>query len=68
MLHPQSFLFKTLPQWVMYHELVYTTKEYMRNVLVIDPQWLLEVAPHFYKSSDLIMENKHNNQSQLSKE
>lgn len=54
MLHPQSFLAKTLPHWVMYDELVFTSKEFMRNVVAIQPEWLLEVAPHFYKESDLL--------------
>merc|ERR1712151_723625 len=28
-------------------------KEYMRQVIEIRPEWLLEVAPHFYQSKDL---------------
>lgn len=36
----------------MYHELVQTTKEYMREVCAIDPKWLLEVAPKFFKTSN----------------
>jgi len=53
MIHPSSLLLKEEPEWVVYHELVLTSKEYMRNVLEIKPDWLLEVAPHFYKESDL---------------
>jgi ATP-dependent RNA helicase DHX8/PRP22 len=37
---------------VLYHELVMTTKEYMRNVMAIDPKWLVELAPRFYKAVD----------------
>jgi ATP-dependent RNA helicase DHX8/PRP22 len=37
---------------VIYHELVLTTKEYMRNVLVVDPKWLIELAPKFFKQGD----------------
>jgi ATP-dependent RNA helicase DHX8/PRP22 len=29
-----------------------TTKEYMREVTVIDPKWLVELAPRFFKVSD----------------
>ena len=29
-----------------------TTKEYMREVLAIDPKWLLEVAPNYFKQSE----------------
>ena len=37
---------------VIYHELVQTTKEYMREVTTIDPKWLVEFAPAFFKFSD----------------
>ncbi len=37
------------PKWVLYHELVETSKEYMRNIIVIKPEWLVEIAPHYYK-------------------
>merc|ERR1719359_280410 len=51
-IHPQSSLFQTTPKLVCYHELVLTTKEYMRQVIEVKPEWLLEVAPHFYQSKD----------------
>jgi ATP-dependent RNA helicase DHX8/PRP22 len=50
--HPSSSLFNKNPEWVIYHELVLTTKEYMRNILTIDPKWLIELAPAFYKRGD----------------
>ena len=53
MIHPNSALFEDLPRWVIYHELVFTTKEYMRNVVEIENKWLLEVAPHYYKAKEL---------------
>ncbi len=37
-IHPSSSLFQQQPDWVLYHELVLTTKEYMREVLAIDPK------------------------------
>lgn len=54
MIHPSSLLFKVQPDWVIYHELVLTSKEFMRNVITIDAAWLLEIAPHLYKESDII--------------
>jgi pre-mRNA-splicing factor ATP-dependent RNA helicase DHX16 len=42
-------MFEVLPKWVIYHELVFTTKEFMRSVFEIQPDWLLEIAPHYYK-------------------
>lgn len=52
-IHPHSSLFERSPKWVLYHELVLTTKEYIRNVIEIDNAWLLEVAPHYYKPKEL---------------
>jgi ATP-dependent RNA helicase DHX8/PRP22 len=51
-IHPSSALFQRQPDWVIYHELVLTTKEYMREVCAIDPKWLVELAPRFFKLSD----------------
>jgi ATP-dependent RNA helicase DHX8/PRP22 len=51
-IHPSSALFNKNPEYVIYHELVLTTKEYMRNIMVIDAKWLTELAPNFYKSAD----------------
>lgn len=28
-------------------------KEFMRNVMPIQPDWLVEVAPHYHKKKDL---------------
>jgi len=63
-LHPGSALFQRNPEYVLYHELVMTTKEYMRNVMVVQPQWLLEVAPNFFKKSD---PNKLNKRKRMEK-
>lgn len=51
-IHPSSSLFHRQPEWVVYHEVVQTTKEYMREVTAIDPKWLVEFAPAFFKFSD----------------
>ena len=53
MIHPNSSMFEDLPRFLIYHELVLTTKEYMRNVIEIKNEWLLEVAPHYYKAKEL---------------
>lgn len=49
-LHPSSSLFGMgfTPDYVIYHELVMTTKEYMRCVTAIDGKWLNELAPLFF--------------------
>ena len=51
-IHPSSAVFNKNPEYVIYHELVLTTKEYMRNVMVIDARWLIELAPAFYRPAD----------------
>ncbi|KAL2931771.1 putative pre-mRNA-splicing factor ATP-dependent RNA helicase DEAH9 [Bienertia sinuspersici] len=48
-IHPSSVLFRVNPKWVVYHSLVSTDRRYMRNVVTIDPAWLVEVAPHYYQ-------------------
>ena len=44
-IHPSSAMFNRQPDWCIYHELVLTSKEYMREVTAIDPKWLVEFAP-----------------------
>ncbi|VDN03033.1 unnamed protein product [Thelazia callipaeda] len=51
-IHPSSSLFQNQPEWVVYHELVMTSKEYMREVIAIEPKWLVEFAPSFFKMGD----------------
>ncbi|KAK2184226.1 hypothetical protein NP493_276g03006 [Ridgeia piscesae] len=53
LIHPNSSLYEERPRWIIYHELVFTTKEFMRQVIEIENDWLLEVAPHYYKAKDL---------------
>lgn len=52
-LHPSSTLFEVNPRWVIYFELVLTSKEYMRSNMPLQAEWLVEVAPHYYKKKDL---------------
>ena len=52
-LHPSSTLFEANPKWVIYYELVLTSKEYMRSNMPLQPEWLVEVAPHYHKKKDL---------------
>ncbi|CRG90899.1 hypothetical protein PISL3812_07945 [Talaromyces islandicus] len=47
--HPSSALFGKQAEWVVYHELVLTTREYMRWTTSIDPRSLVEAAPTFFK-------------------
>jgi len=46
-IHPSSALFNKNPEWLIYHELVLTSKEYMRQVMSIEPKWLIEYVLMF---------------------
>lgn len=52
MIHPSSVLFTRAPPCVLYHEVVTTKQAYMRDVTVIEIDWLAELAPHFYEMKD----------------
>ncbi|XP_034309636.2 ATP-dependent RNA helicase DHX8 [Magallana gigas] len=64
-IHPSSALFNRQPDWVIYHELVLTTKEYMREVTAIDPKWLVEFAPKFFRFSDPTKLSKQKKQQKI---
>ncbi|KAI9375740.1 P-loop containing nucleoside triphosphate hydrolase protein [Aspergillus egyptiacus] len=48
-MHPSSALFGKPAEHVIYHTLVLTTKEYMHCTTAIEPKWLVEAAPTFFK-------------------
>lgn len=51
-MHPSSALFrKSGAEYVIYHTLILTSKEYMHCVTKIDPLWLIKYAPRFYKKA-----------------
>ncbi|KAK1442315.1 ATP-dependent RNA helicase [Babesia gibsoni] len=49
-LHPSSALYGMgyTPDYVVYHEVVITSKEYMRHVTAVDAEWLYELGPSFF--------------------
>ncbi|KAI1916157.1 DEAH-box RNA helicase prp16 [Ophidiomyces ophidiicola] len=49
-LHPTSALYGLgfLPDYVVYHELILTSKEYMSCVTSVDPRWLADLGGVFY--------------------
>lgn len=54
-IHPSSVIYtvKPPPKLVLYHELVLTSKEFMRSCMLIEYKWLEELAPHYYSTSEL---------------
>ncbi|EDW04269.1 probable ATP-dependent RNA helicase DHX35 isoform X1 [Drosophila grimshawi] len=51
-IHPNSTLY-TLPaaKYIVYGELLQTTKLFMNQVTVIRQEWLTELAPHYYQQT-----------------
>ncbi len=48
-LHPTSALFGKPSEHVIYHTLKLTNKEWMQITTAIEPKWLVEAAPTFFK-------------------
>ncbi|KPA81246.1 putative pre-mRNA splicing factor ATP-dependent RNA helicase putativedead/h helicase [Leptomonas pyrrhocoris] len=46
--HPSSVLIDDPPKYVLYDDLRMTKREYMTELLAIEPKWLVELAPAFY--------------------
>lgn len=53
-LHPSSALYGMghTPEYVVYHELILTAKEYMQCATAVEPQWLAELGPMFFSVKD----------------
>ncbi len=53
-LHPTSALYGMgmTPDYIVYHELIMTVKEYMQCVTAVDGQWLAELGPMFFSIKD----------------
>jgi pre-mRNA-splicing factor ATP-dependent RNA helicase DHX15/PRP43 len=47
LLHPSTVLGQD-SEWVLYNEFVLTSKNYIRTVTAVKPEWLLEIAPNYY--------------------
>ena len=55
-IHPSSVLFsapsgRKLPEYVVYAELLITTKHYMRSVTAVDGAWVAAALPSFFKTT-----------------
>ncbi|XP_060704239.1 ATP-dependent RNA helicase DHX33-like [Hemiscyllium ocellatum] len=47
-IHPSSVLFNCKPSYILYNELLHTSKCYIRDLCVVDPEWLYEAAPEYF--------------------
>ncbi|CAG9465661.1 unnamed protein product [Pedinophyceae sp. YPF-701] len=50
-LHPSCVLNRK-PEWVVYHEFVLTSKNYVRTCTEAKAEWLVDIAPHYYDLSN----------------
>ncbi|PNS20896.1 hypothetical protein CAC42_2827 [Sphaceloma murrayae] len=70
-LHPTSSLFNSgdPPDYVVYHELILTSKEYMSCVTAVDPHWLADLGGVFYsvKEKGYSLKNKRATESEFNK-
>uniref|UniRef100_A0A7S4HNM3 RNA helicase n=1 Tax=Vannella robusta TaxID=1487602 RepID=A0A7S4HNM3_9EUKA len=48
------------PDFVVYHELILTTKEYMQCVTAVDAHWLAELGPMFFSIKETLQDRKAN--------
>ncbi|MFT7805018.1 putative ATP-dependent RNA helicase DHX37 [Arapaima gigas] len=46
-IHPNSALFKTLPEYVVYQEVLETSKMYMRGVSAVQEEWIPQILPQY---------------------
>ena len=42
------YVFADTPDYIVYHELIMTAKEYMQCVTAVDAYWLAEMGPMFF--------------------
>jgi len=47
MIHPSTCL-DNKPQWVMYNEFLLTSKNYIRTVTAIRPEWLFTASDEYF--------------------
>lgn len=71
-MHPTSALYGLgyTPDYVIYHELTLTSKEYMGIVTAVDPYWLAELGAVFYsirESNALASDSRRGRDTQLSR-
>ena len=47
-IHPASVLYRRRAKCVIFNELLFTTRLYMRDVTQIEREWLPELAPQYF--------------------
>lgn len=47
-IHPSSVLFQAKPAYVVFNELLHTSRCYMRDLCLVEAEWLLDAAPEYF--------------------
>ncbi|CAE8590274.1 unnamed protein product, partial [Polarella glacialis] len=50
MLHPSTSLAHK-PEWMVYHDLVLSSKTFIRTATQVRPEWLLEASPGYFDTA-----------------
>ena len=62
-MHPSSVLYRILPEFVVYTQLIVTDRSYMLECSEIKKEWINEVAAHFYSDySKDVIEQRYKNE------
>ncbi|KAL7834957.1 hypothetical protein SRHO_G00292040 [Serrasalmus rhombeus] len=48
-IHPSSVLFQAKPAYVVFNELLHTSRCYMRDLCLVDADWLHDAAPEYFR-------------------
>ena len=51
-IHPSTTI-DHKPEWVFYNEFVLTTKNYIRTVTEVQPEWLFQACPEYFDIADI---------------
>jgi pre-mRNA-splicing factor ATP-dependent RNA helicase DHX15/PRP43 len=51
-LHPSTSL-DHKPEWCLYNEFVLTSKNYIRTVTEISPEWLFQACPEYFSLDEI---------------
>lgn len=51
-LHPSTSI-DHKPEWCIYHEFVLTSKNYIRTITEVQPEWLFEACPEYFDLGEI---------------
>ncbi|KAG1714283.1 putative ATP-dependent RNA helicase DHX37 [Nymphon striatum] len=61
-IHPDSILFKELPEYMICQEIIETKKMYMKGLTAIEPEWLVKFAPELCSFTTISSTPRYNSE------